>query len=92
MLDSLKDKAKFDEMHVKVLEGLLMVSEACEAKFKDELEASKGTIQELEARMKEKDEKIAKGEEYNALLEVQFADATHKGMVFESWADTTIFK
>lgn len=88
----MEDKVKATEVQVKALEDLNVVGVAREAEIKKELETFKRTIWELKARIREKDEKIAKGEEYTTLLEIRFADATHKEMVLESRADIAIFK
>lgn len=69
-----------------------MAGDAWEAKLKEELWASKETIQELAAQTKEKDKKITKADDYATFLEVRFVDATSKGMILESQADTTVFK
>lgn len=65
-----------------------MLSEAEKAKLKQVLWASKDTIQELEAQIKEKEENITKGEKYSTLLETKFGDTSSKAMVLESEVKT----
>lgn len=79
-LGSLKDKVETIERQAKLLEGLLVASEAREAKLKEELQASQSTVQGLQAQLKVGKEKLSKAMKYATDLETCLANATSKGM------------
>lgn len=61
-----------------MLEGLLKMREAQEAKPKEELQASQNTMQGLEAQVKEIEEKLNNNEAHASELEARLANTTTK--------------
>lgn len=81
---SLEDKVVTAKVQAKALEKLRKVSEAQEAKLKEELQTFKDTTQELEAQVIEKDEAISKEQAWVTEMETKLADTDSKMMVMEA--------